>query len=63
MAFLAVTWMLSLTNVWCMQSQRSGQVYHTVSPKKAHNRSQVSRVCVGSVYVSRDMSARNGQHD
>ena len=39
------------------------EIYHTVSPRKAYYNSQVSRVCVGCAYVSRDMSARNGQHD
>ena len=48
MASLAVTWMPSL-NLWCMKSQRSGQVYGIVLPREAYYSSQVSRVCVVSV--------------
>ena len=43
MASLAVTWMLSL-NLWCTKSQRSGQDYRTVLPRKVYYSSQVSRV-------------------
>ena len=48
MASLAVTWMPS-SNLWRTKSQRSGQVYHTVLPRKAYYSSQVSRGCVVSV--------------
>ena len=39
MALLAVTWMPS-SNLWHMKSQRSGQVYHTVSLRQIYYRSQ-----------------------
>ena len=48
MASLAVTWMPSL-NLGHTKSQRSGQAYHTVLPRKAYYSCQVSRVCVASV--------------
>ena len=48
MVSLAVTWMLS-SNLWCMKSQRSGQVYHIVLRREAYYSSQVSRVCITSV--------------
>ena len=47
-ASLIVTWLQSL-NLWHMKSQRIGQVYHIVLPRKAYYSSQVSRVCVASV--------------
>ena len=45
MAFLAVTWMLSV-NMCRTKSQRAEQVYYIVLPRKAYNSSQVSRLCV-----------------
>ena len=50
MVSLAVAWMLS-SNLWRTESQRSEHIYHTVLPRKAYYRSQVSRVCVASVWV------------
>ena len=47
-ASLIVTWMPS-SNLERMKRQRSGQVYHTVLPRKANYSSLVSRVCVASV--------------
>ena len=59
MASLVVTWMPSL-NLERTKRQRSGQVYHTVLPRKVYYSSQVSRVCVAC--MSRDTSAINGRH-
>ena len=61
MASLVVTWMLS-SNLECTKRQRSGQVYHILLLRKAYYSSQVSRVCVYSLCISRDMSAINGRH-
>ena len=48
-ASLAVSWMLSL-NLWRTKSQKSGQIYRTVLPRKAY-------------YSSTCMSAINKRHD
>ena len=50
MAPLVVICMPSL-NLKRTKHQRSGQVYHTLLLRKAHYSSQVSRVCVASVWA------------
>ena len=45
MVSLIVTWMPS-SNLERMKRERSGQVYHTVLPRKANYSSLVSNVCV-----------------
>ena len=57
MASPVVTWMLS-SNLWCTKCQISGQVYHIVSIRTFYGGSQVSTVCVVSVYKSRNVSTK-----
>ena len=57
MASQVVTWMLS-SNLWCTKCQRSGQVYLIVSIRTFYGGSQVSTVCVVSVYKSRNVSTK-----
>ena len=47
-ASLAVTWMSS-SNLWPINRQRSGQVYHIVLPREAYCSSQISRMFVVSI--------------